>query len=1570
MFGGGVSDKLGNDYELEWTLRQLLGVLRGEAQCLRMEGIKPEFRGFEFAVDHGSYTAWHQTKINNGKGNWTVNALEREGVLSAFAARLGSVGNDRCVFVSQSPAVDLDDLSGKARFAESFADFHEAIGLGANAAFQSYWTKLGVEPEVAFDWLRRTDFRTLPQPEIEAMNAAFIGLAFSGEAETVAAALRHYVRERLNRNLTTELLREELPLRTGLALKDWILDPTLAGMLRDETNAYLGSYAPFGMAGEAIHRPEAVEIVDELLSQGGARVVLLSGVAGSGKSGVIREVVKRLRDRETAHLALRIDQNLERATPVELGVALLRREESPVVTLKGVSPDAPSVLIVDQIDAVSEVSGRNGGVKAAIMRMVGEAGHFGSVRVLLACRSFDIESDERIKVLRQENGVREINVSLLDWEQNIEPILKRRGISPERFSDSQRELLRLPLHLSVFLEVAEHDDVRFTNRNDLFAKLLVLKERRISESRSAVPWSLLSALSTLAFWMSDRQRLDAPYTVLDDFPRAVDILVSEHLLVRNRDMVAFFHESFFDYVFARSFMRREQSVGDMLQSSEQHLFRRTQVRQILESMRQADRPRYLRDLDEIWTSDAVRHHVKLAVAQWLGALPDPTSEEAELVYSCDDPRFPMAPLPRLALLGSAGWFDLLLATGWIRRGLHGRADLRRRQLTGWLGQVCETRPAQVATLLEEWWDGNPERASELLDWFGFIRRQTPDQSLTALCERLIRSCPDGLFAKTAGRRQLFGAKWVVGKHGTETSPLLEAYFDAWYDRNPGHHPFEGEKLRDFDLRSLGDHARGCPAAAARTMTSALARALRIIDARTDINRQDFSFTYRTRDGKAFGTDAYLRCLREALRTVVAHDPDDGRSLLAMLDARQHDVAAHLHLETISANGEALAPDLMAILDSPHLLEAGWAGAAWMSFAEAARGALPHLDAAGRDRIESLVLDHEPELERVLEGLREAKDPTSAALADRRRWVRDGLARRGFSQYCILETIGRDVLSDAARRRLYELARKFEGETMPRPRTVRVHAVTSPIARDRSTRMNDKQWLRALERHHDDDELRRGPGFVTGGARQLGRVLNEMASREPARSSSLMRRIPADANPVFIDEILGGLADAKEADLPSLEAAVMDAYGRDRARFGNAIIRVIEQHPELGAADDIWSILLWYIVHGDAREDHVFGAELVKRESLSIDDLLGRAGMLRVRGLNRPRGAALEALAAVLWNVPERTNAAWEVVGERIRNETSMSIRCCLPRALLPLFNSDSARCAKLLERLVAGREPSWRGSELRLMSHLYFPPERLPRVLRAVLARMAPGYGAMIRRWRKPAEHHLMSPLLTHHAAELVQFIVMHEPDAGTALLTRMLSCGDQTTRLVATWQIIAAGFNERRYTVPADLLEATSSDAKQLAADLAAGAVGHDTFVDRATAKLRAYFHDENIEVRKLAGEAFKNIRPDQLRRFEDLSRDFVASPAFLDESFAFLNALGQATCNVADLLILAAERYLEALPMIGGNGSSRMDSYQLKELIKVQYAASENSPALRKRLLDVIDAMLSIDVSGMQEITQPHER
>lgn len=1534
MFPGGISDKLGNRYEAKWLIRQLLDVISGKADWIQYEGVTPQFQGFEFAVGYKGATHWHQTKLNAPNGNWTIPALQRENVLTAFKKRLEGGIDDRCIFVSQDPAKDIRSLSEKARLPNTTLEEFKDIILSKeqNEKFNQLMSVWNCTDTTAHEFLQRCDFLTLPETELDGIIECHGEFCFLQNRSSIFPLLRDYAEKQFNRTLTTDQVRADIRENCPtLTYKDWSFDQTLGGRLLDETDAYLQTYNPFGAGGDIIPRHQTDLLASLINDINGPRLVLLTGIAGSGKSGVIRGLIDVLGSLDISHLAFRVDHHLDHNTPQEIGQALTGRAESPIVTLKGLNPARTSVLIIDQVDAVSEVSGRSGKVKAALLRMIRDAQHWDTVRLVLVCRSFDFDNDPQIKVLKDGKRVEQIDVPQLGWETEVAPFLTGKGVDVTLLSQTQKDLLRLPLNLAVFLEVRSEGH-GFASRDDLFKALVRKKDREIRQKYS-VPWSLAEPLKALSNWMSARQRLDAPQAVLDDFRGAEDILATEHIIIPSRGCINFFHESFFDYVYACDFVVGAQSLLDLLTSTEQHLFRRTQVRQILEALRQNDLDRYIRELESVLRSDAIRYHIKAAVAQWLGLLSDPTERERDIIFLLDREAESFPHLVRYALFSSVGWFDLLHKHGWIGKILDDGNEERRQAVLWWLSGMAGKRPAEVASILDAWWNNDPRRGDNMLDWFGYVQRKNRDQTLIDLCEKVLKTKPPSLFkTDTPHKREMLLATWAE-ESPDRGSGIIRAYFDAWFDAHSGKHPFEDDKSDDHHLYSLQKVAEKSPKAFLDGTIAVLLRSIDLINQHETEGKRDSTFKSRIHSGNHFGEDQFLFLFRNSLERIAREEPDIALEFLSKLDASKHEALLHLHLQTISANGEALAQHLLNHLGNKDLFEAGWHGTGWKSFADAARAAFPFLSRADRSRIEREIFDHRPEIQRAIRVAHEIKIHGETDPWWSRRGVIYDLSYSGFEQWCMLESIGEEYLTDKGMRHLKTLRRKFPNETLPQPDHLEMLEVGSPITKKGIEHMRDDQWLSAISKYKNEDR-RYKQNSIDGGANQLARELLQVTKGNPCRFVALMKRIPETANPTYVSHILWGLADAEGVEDHLVKDTIVVAHNRPDRPYGESIARLFEKYPQIGKDPSIFDILVWYIENGSASEDTVGDSAHNERDVVSVSDLLNRGGNLHIRRTNGARGQAVEAIGAVLWQNPDIAEKVFRIVEKRISCEPLISVRCSLMRPLTPLFNYDRVRCANQVEMLIEGASGGDKDEPLQS------------------------GY---LR----------LSPLITHYGVRLLPYILSSVPEVGRRLVKKLLDSGDETMRMVGGWFVIRLSFQDRKYIAVADRLIEEGVIYRRLAADVAARSITCEEFRDRAEWMLIRFFNDEDKHVRQQADHVFREISPDEFSRFTNLAWAYLKSQSFkTDGSYAFFDALEKATCHTHELVISIAELLVSDLSKDGGTGGLLRDLHHLKDLLKKEYAASENNPELRKRLLDVIDRMLEREFYGTDEILKAHER
>ena len=912
MFPGGISDKLGNEYERKWVVRKLLEVVQGSATSIRYEGIPKDFHGFEFELCRLNHSEWHQTKINAPSGNWTLNALAREGVMDAFKGRLSADASARCVFVSQDPARQMRELCDKARRTNDVHEFCDAVSGKDRETFEDLVKKWDVDKGTAFAWLRRCEFRTESRQSIDEAITTHGCHLLRGDAD-LFASLSNYLISKLNAHITTEKAREWIHDSSPFTFRPASFDPTLREKVKDANQRYLDSYKPFGLAGQHIPRAEAGVVLDALQSVDGPSLVLLTGDAGSGKSGVVREVMSGLSDRSVPHLAFRIDRYLSCQTKNSVGSVVLGCEESPISTLANLGEDDAAVLIVDQVDAVSEISGRTGAIKDVLRELVQETRHYGQVRCLLVCRSFDLENDPQYRELERENLAKRVTVPTLSWGQDVAPILEHAGVTTDGLTEGQRRLLSLPINLSVFLEIGD-PTFGFTTGTALMKRLLEKKTQELQKDRH-IGWNVQAPLCAMAEWMSDRQELSCPDSVLDDFDGATAWLSSEGLIVVAQGRLAFFHESFFDFIFARTFARSDRDIADFLTSTEQHLFRRTQVRQILISIRDTDTPRYLNTLETVLTHPEIRLHIKYAVTQWLASLDSATHDELKIIQRLNDAGEEFPVLIRRALFASESWFDLLNESGELSSMLGTAAEPRLRYLLRWLGNIADRRPVPVAALLRNWWDHDPARDDQLIEWFGYVHPLPVDHALAALLRDVIGSAPSNLFLDGRWNVILRRLPILCEAEPEASSEILRDLFAQWVKHCPDKHPFTYHEAREIDTHDLADLAEKAPTVFLDGMIPTLVAVVRIA---LHENSSGYSLHVLYETSAKSGPEALFSLYRDAFRVLAETSPPEAESRLDRLDPTLHKILLHLHLETISANPDALGHRFKALLDEQHL----------------------------------------------------------------------------------------------------------------------------------------------------------------------------------------------------------------------------------------------------------------------------------------------------------------------------------------------------------------------------------------------------------------------------------------------------------------------------------------------------------------------------------------------------------------------------------------------------------------------------------------------------------------------------
>ncbi|MDT5114478.1 MAG: hypothetical protein QOE30_217, partial [Mycobacterium sp.] len=620
---GGEADKFGNRYEGRWTVWHLLEILQGHGSRITVEPIGSEGDGAEFTYQRadGRVEAHQVKRASRSANNWTVRSLHSLGIWTNAATHVAA--GREYHFLSIVPAVPIQSLCAKARQANSVDEFVKSwLSNGDMRSAFDELCKADIfgSAEAAWTTLRNVRISWPDESHLVHVNAVVSELLLSGaQGRLAAAALGELIVENLGSTLDASLIESKLS-QYGLSLVQLTAHQVTSQSVQDATERWFGTVHRELLV-PPIARAETRSLLDLLRLDDSTQVAFVAGTAGGGKSAVLAAAVAQLQEDAVAVLAFRLDRLEDFATTKELGQRV-GFELSPVAALAAAAGPNSSVLVIDQLDAVSFASGRLPNSFSAVADLVDEAQAFPRMKIVLACRQFDINNDDRIRRLQTSLKADPVSVATLT-DDEIDAAVSGMGLDASALRPSQREVLRIPLHLVLLQGVAnEANALDFQTTAHLFEAYWNRKRNAVRDRERARPIRFTEVVSRVSTAISDRQRLSVSDTILDADDLYVDanVLVSEHILVRDSGQVAFFHEALFDFAFARQWESSGESLVAFLTRSEQELFRRAQVRQIMYHLRQRDTDRFEWEVRTTILSHQVRFHVKDAMVAVLGGL--------------------------------------------------------------------------------------------------------------------------------------------------------------------------------------------------------------------------------------------------------------------------------------------------------------------------------------------------------------------------------------------------------------------------------------------------------------------------------------------------------------------------------------------------------------------------------------------------------------------------------------------------------------------------------------------------------------------------------------------------------------------------------------------------------------------------------------------------------------------------------------------------------------------------------------------------------------------------------------
>jgi hypothetical protein len=1531
---GGHADKLGNRYEGRWVVKQLLFLLNEQLRSVTVEAIGDDEAGVDLWVGKRDQTREaQQCKANNrSKSQWTMADLGHSGVLKHIRSQLARDKSYEFSFVSSVPAPLLSELCDRAReLAESpqaFIKHHINEGTSARrGAFDAYCKRLDldvsseVDRTIAVDLLGRTHVHQFADDRHAKEDlCGFAKLLVVADPDLVIACLADYVDGNLRKTIITNDLRSHLRSK-GFQLRRLVGDDRLASMFENLRCDFIESIQPTLAGDQLISRLEADALCSLVTSDSSPSVTLLHGGTGSGKSGVLYALARRLDETGVPYVAIRLDRKPPRGTAVDWAQSL-GLPDTPPLCLAELAGDRQAVLILDQLDALRWTNSHAPegiDVCKSLLREVRalrEAGR--RITAVVSCRTFDMRHDPQIKEwlgAGTSPSVTQIEVGCLPSDV-VKRIVEKFGLDSSRFPTSRLTLLSCVQNLAMWIQIVrlEQKSPDFDSATQLMRAFWKSRNQHL-EAAGISPDEREKVLASLVDHMERTASLEAPSHLLESHQKLATELQSLGVVSITGKTVSFGHQSYLDFQIADRIIRTAgftpASLLDWLgDKTKQPLFRREQLRQVLFLLAADDPHNFCAVVHRLLKSDRVRFHIKQLALEAIGQLRPEQLISDLAIQLLNDDKWRDHVLGHV-FAGNAAYVDALSNRGILRAWLlSGDSVLENRAL--WLLELvagqCEDALANCCEAVIELGGDWPLRVRNVL-----LRSSIATESKRLFRVRLhvIRLgalseyVPWDALARDAPSRAL---------------RLLGAMYESFPDRIRG-----DSNWRSYLRFDQPEHVSALMAAGRKRPRLAWSVLLPNLFQLIELKREQRRAWKQGKD--QFSNLPLFKVPRALVRILMSTARALARQHPSILETivNSHSASRSATIQRILVAGKSALPNSEAdqavdwLISNQRRLRCG-SGRKHPSW-EPARLLIermsPHCSAQTFRRLEHCLLRY--------------RDPCEAReaaywLEARRRG--DFRGQFGAAQYHLLSALPLERCSLETRSRFGVLQRNFES-VAPRPRARGWGGpVRSPIGSHRLDHLSDKAWLAIID--NKDISARRGrwkhsaSGLLETSVEAFARDLRTAALRDPERFVRLGRQIPPGTAPAYLASVLEAARRTRSPDEvpqekremwePASKAAVeglLDRVPLDaEPQLAQGFCSILIERDDVTCSDAILTRLLTYAGATDPAP-HVLHVYCNHRaDKCSIHELEANA-------INCVRGVSAYALARVISSEP----------------------------ALLPIVRPT-------LEALIADDHPAVRVAAIQLCRPMWTIDP------------------ATAVQWLVNACEKDERVGACHDARDLYNAAFPGHSDKLEPLIRRMVRSSDSETANVGAIQVAARHIFFGLFSDDLEECCAGSVSQRKGVAHVAAELVAAPQHSAKARALAVKFFDDSDKEVREELGRI---SRSDEILRQagnEQFLCDYVKSAAFREEPRRLLHTLGQYTGRLTDLANLIHTMAVE-LAIERSRDPADPVFYAANEFSSILLRLYEeaNGPErvdLRDTCLDLWDLLLERRIGAALNLTQ----
>jgi hypothetical protein len=721
LIPGGRADKFGNRFERIWVVSLALEVIEGRLSTIKWEPLGAEGEGVECVVTQpDGLKKYHQCKIQNGnEGKWSVADLGANGVLVNAKRHLEADPCCKFVFVSSDAVPALRDMAMHSMSCDGNpSDFvshclNSRLSKNNFAKLCQCWSfDSERDVERTLGLLSRMEFEHGYRDSGESRVYRIAECIIDAEGEEVVTFLGDHLEQQLGNIQDASQLALILH-KKGYSLCDISLNPNLSQAISTLKVRFRDALVPYLIAQKELNRSESEALLSLALAPGKSRLIFVTGEPGSGKSGVLLQLMHLLDQQEIPHLPMQLDTDYPEKSVRSYSKENLDLPASPSHCLRVHGGERRAVLLIDQLDAIRWTSRNSQKAWEICKEILDDALRTPEMTVVVVGRTMDFEDDPKIKYWKEELvktdavSIDSLTVGVLP-EEDVAILVGNFGMNYSLLLPKEKEILRNCQNLRLWSELAQHGTAQaFSSRAKLLQKVWEHYRSKATNEDSLSNADMNECLNVLVSYMENHGCLVVPRTLVSPYPSAVKTLRRLGIISIDSSRVRFSHQSHLDYLIIEAILHKllqgEEELIKWLKSSEHSLGRRDQVRLLLQLIRDEDSEIYLIFLREIFAGQEIRFHIQHLALATLGHVTEPMDGEVELVKVLWEQEAWRSHVLDQVLMGHRPWLDRLMDDGTLPALLASQDDSERKQAISLCRGSATAAPEWFEQMLSPYW---------------------------------------------------------------------------------------------------------------------------------------------------------------------------------------------------------------------------------------------------------------------------------------------------------------------------------------------------------------------------------------------------------------------------------------------------------------------------------------------------------------------------------------------------------------------------------------------------------------------------------------------------------------------------------------------------------------------------------------------------------------------------------------------------------------------------------------------------------------------------------------------------